>query len=87
MLQISNLTLPVDGGEALLRKKAARVLGVRPADILGLSLHRQSIDARKKHDVHLVCTVRLTLNNEGAVLRRAPGVWRRWRTCPMRRPP
>ena len=33
MLQISNLTLPVDGGEALLRKKAARVLGVRPADI------------------------------------------------------
>ena len=72
MLQISNLTLPVDGGEALLRKKAARVLGVRPADILGLSLHRQSIDARKKHDVHLVCTVRLTLNNEGAVLRRAP---------------
>ncbi len=72
MLQISNLTLPVGGGEALLRKKATRVLGVPPADILELSLHRQSIDARKKHDVHLVCTVRLTLNNEGAVLRRAP---------------
>jgi len=72
MLQISNLTLPVDGGEALLRKKAARILGVRPADTLELSLPRQSIDARKKHDVHLVCAVRLTLNNEGAVLRRAP---------------
>ena len=30
MLQISNLILPVDGGEDLLRQKAARVLGVRP---------------------------------------------------------
>ena len=41
MLQISNLILPVDGGEDLLRQKAARVLGVRPGDILQLSLHRQ----------------------------------------------
>ena len=72
MLQISNLILPVDGGEDLLRQKAARVLGVRPGDILRLSLHRQSIDARKKNDVHLVCTVRLTLNKEDAALRRAP---------------
>ena len=28
--------------------------------------------ARKKNDVHLVCTVRLTLNKEDAALRRAP---------------
>ena len=72
MLQISNLTLPVGGGEEQLRKKAARALGVRPGDILALSLHRQSIDARKKNGVHLVCTVRATLYNEEAVLRRAP---------------
>lgn len=72
MLQISNLTLPVGGGEEQLRKKAARALGVRPGDVLALSLHRQSIDARKKNGVHLVCTVRVTLCNEEAVLRRAP---------------
>ena len=74
MLQISNIKLPVDGGEEELRRKAARVLGVRPGAILALSLHRQSIDARRKTDVHLVCTVRATLNKEmeGAVLRRAP---------------
>lgn len=72
MLQISNLTLPVGGGEEQLRKKAARALGVRPGDVLALSLHRQSIDARKKSGVHLVCTVRVTLCNEEAVLRRAP---------------
>ena len=74
MLQISNLKLPVDGdgAEEQLRRRAARALGVRPADILELSLHRQSIDARKKDDVHLVCTVRVTLENEDAILRRAP---------------
>ena len=72
MLQLSNLILPVDGDEALLRQKAAKALGVRPSDLLGFSLHRQSIDARKKSDVHLVCAVRVTLNNEAAILRRAP---------------
>ena len=72
MLQVSNLKLPVDGNEELLRRRAARALGVRPDDILELSLHRQSIDARKKSDVHLVCTVRATLYNESSILRRAP---------------
>jgi uncharacterized FAD-dependent dehydrogenase len=72
MLQISNLNLPIDGDETLLLRRAARALGVSPDDISQLSLHRQSIDARKKSDVHLVCTVRVTLNNkEDAVLRRA----------------
>ena len=74
MLQVSNLKLPLDGDEAMLQRRAAKVLGVRPSDILELSLHRQSIDARKKNDVHLVCTVRVTLNNETAILRRAPKV-------------
>ena len=72
MLQVNNLNLPVDGNEALLLHRAAKVLGVRPGDILELSLHRQSIDARKKSDVHLVCTVRATLKEETAVLLRAP---------------
>ena len=74
MLQVSNLTLPVDGNEAQLRQKAAKALGVRPDGILELSLHRQSIDARRKTDVHLVCTVRASLSGETerAVLRRAP---------------
>ena len=72
MLQVNNLNLPVDGDEALLLRRTANALGVRPGDILELSLHRQSIDARKKNDVHLVCTVRITLKEEAAVLRRAP---------------
>ena len=72
MLQVDNLSLPIGGDELLLRQRAARALGVRPGDILTLSLHRQSIDARRKSDVHLVCSVRVTLKDESAVLRRAP---------------
>ena len=60
MLQINNLTIPIGGDETLLRQKAAKILGVRPAEFLSFSLQRQSIDARKKDDVHLVCAVRAT---------------------------
>lgn len=72
MLQVSNLRLPADASAGALKRRTAKALGVRPADILELSLHRQSIDARKKNDVHLVCTVRAVLRDESAVLRRAP---------------
>ena len=48
MIQISNLPLPVDGNLDLLRKKAARALGLRPGALGELTLLRQSIDARNK---------------------------------------
>ena len=70
MLQISNLRLDLGADEAQLYQKAAKVLGVRPEDILDLALTRQSIDARKKNDVHLVCSVKVSVKNEQAVLRK-----------------
>ncbi len=72
MLQLSGLSLPVGGDEDLLLHRAAKAFGVRPGDVLELSLHRQSIDARRKNDVHLVCTVRAVLRDEATVLCRAP---------------
>ena len=74
MLLIQNLKLPVGAGPDDLKRAAARALGVSPADILELSLRRQSIDARKKNDVHLVCAAAVTLYNkkEESILRRIP---------------
>ena len=74
MLLIQNLKLPVGAGPDELKRAAARALGVSPGDILELSLRRQSIDARKRSGVHLVCAAAVTLYNkkEDAVLRRAP---------------
>ena len=72
MLQITNLRLDIGADMSQLQKRAARVLGVRPGDITELALTRQSIDARKKEDVHLVCSVRVQVRDEVAVLRRNP---------------
>ena len=52
MVRISNLILPPDGDPSLLKKKAARVLGVPVGKIHRLVPVRQAIDARKKSNVH-----------------------------------
>ena len=70
MIRIQNLSLPLDGGDELLRKKAARLLGISPGQLLSLTLARQSIDARKKSDVRYVCAVDVTVADEGRVLAR-----------------
>ena len=67
MLEISNLALPLDTGlegsqaEKLVRRAAARALNVPPRDIAEIRLLKRSVDARKKHDVHFVATLGVTL--------------------------
>ena len=61
MIRIDNLTLAPGAGPEQLRKKAARALGVSPDAILRHTLLRQSIDARKKSDVHWVCSLAVDL--------------------------
>lgn len=67
MLEISNLALPLDAGlkgpqaEKLVRRAAARALNVPPRDIAEIRLLKRSVDARKKHDVHFVATLGVTL--------------------------
>ena len=82
MLHITDLTLPVGAGLEELRRRAAKALGVRPEDISGLSLTRQSIDARKKDDVKLVCAVKATVRHEERVLARRPKHVTRWQETP-----
>ena len=54
MIRIQNIPLPIGGDLELLRKRAARILGVRPGELEDLRLVRQSIDARKKQNVHYI---------------------------------
>jgi len=46
---------------------------VRPGALGELEIVRQSIDARNRNDVHYVYTVELSLPNEAALVRSAPG--------------
>ena len=67
MLRISNVKLPLSYAEDDLRRRAANLLGV---PVLECRLFRRSVDARKKNEVHFTATVDVTVDNEGAVLRR-----------------
>ena len=70
MLRIQNIALPLDGGIPQLKRKAARILGLRPEAVTSLTLARQSIDAHKKSDVHYVCTVDVSVTDEEKVMAR-----------------
>lgn len=70
MIKLQNLSLPLAFGPETLRQKAARALGVSPADLRSVRLLRQSVDARKKSDVHYVCTLGVEVDKEENVTRR-----------------
>ncbi|MCD7757078.1 MAG: FAD-dependent monooxygenase, partial [Clostridiales bacterium] len=70
MLRINNLSLPVDYREEELYRKAAKLLRLPPNQLRRLELVKQSIDARRKDDIHMVLTVNAAVDDEAAVLRR-----------------
>lgn len=55
--------------QALL-KKCAKLLRIRPEELLSLSIVRQSIDARKKPEIFLIYTVDVEVNNEERILKK-----------------
>ncbi|MBR2490146.1 MAG: FAD-dependent oxidoreductase [Ruminiclostridium sp.] len=71
MVRVSNLILPPDGDPTLLKKRAAKALGIPVGKIHQCTPVRQSIDARKKSNVHYVMTVDVAVSNEEEVVRRA----------------
>ena len=73
MIQIGNLSLPIDGDRALLQKRAARALGVRPGALGELTIVRQSIDARNRGNVHYTYTVAVSMPGEEQIVKNAPG--------------
>lgn len=57
MIRIIEIKLPLEGDINQLKKKAAKILKIKPSDITELILRRKSVDARKKDNVHFICTV------------------------------
>jgi uncharacterized protein len=57
MYRISDISLPLNGTETDLIAQAAERLNVDSKAIRSLKLYKKSIDARKKDDVHFICTV------------------------------
>lgn len=65
MYRISEISLALNGTETDLKEQAVIRLKVAPEEVHSLTLYKKSIDARKKSDVHFICTVDVNcdLNN------------------------
>jgi hypothetical protein len=70
MIRISELHLPVEAGEEALRASVAKLLRVSPEAVGQIQIVKQSIDARKKDQIHLVYTVQAQVAGEERILRR-----------------
>ena len=71
MIRVNNIRLPLDYTDEVIRKKVCRELKIDTNAVRGVSLFRRSVDARKKEQIHFLCSVDVTLNGkEEAVLRR-----------------
>lgn len=68
MLQIERIKLGLDEDESLLRRKAAAALRVPEENVLQCRVFRRAIDARE--GVRFIYTLRITVKNEKAILRR-----------------
>jgi uncharacterized FAD-dependent dehydrogenase len=71
MLRISEVKLPLDHPEQALAEAVASRLGIRPADLLSVKIHRRGYDARKRDRILLVYTVDVELADEASVLSRS----------------
>ena len=50
------IKIPLDGDVCAVKEKIAKLLRLREKDVKSVKLHKQSVDARNKRDVHFVCS-------------------------------
>ena len=70
MLRLTEIKLPLDHPDADLKAVILHRLAVREADLVGFTVFRRGIDARKKSDIHFVYSVDCEVRDEPAVLKR-----------------
>ena len=69
MLRVNNIRMPLDWRQEQLERKVCQILRVS-GGIRQLHLVKQSVDARRKSDLHLVLSVDVEIPDEARVLRR-----------------
>ena len=64
MILINNVFLPIDTNFGDLRKVLCPILKVTSKEILEVTLHKKSVDARKKEEVCFCCSFVVKLNDK-----------------------
>ena len=70
MIRINQLKLPVGHKPEELTKKAARLLNIQTTEILSLTIVKQSLDARKKGNLHYTYSVDVAVNGENRLAKK-----------------
>ena len=70
MILIRQCRLPLSYGEADLKKKAAKLLRIPEEEIGEARVVRESLDARKKQEIHYVCDIAVSVPSEEKILHR-----------------
>lgn len=71
MIRIRDISLAPGEDQAQLRRLCAKALKLSPAEIIGLEIHKRSVDARKKPDIRMIYTVDVSVDgSEAALVRR-----------------
>jgi len=73
MLRLTELKLPLDHAEGAIETALLRRLGIAPGELVGFSVFRRAVDARKRSAIVLIYTLDVAVKNEQALLRRLKG--------------
>ena len=70
MLRLTNLAVPLDAEDSILRSLIEKKCGLSPDQLLSFSVVRRSVDARDKRNVHFVISLDLKVRNEQQLLKK-----------------
>lgn len=61
---VSNIKCRVGADQSEIIEKALKTAGIKPFDVSGSGVYKISLDARKREDIHSVCSVMLRLRSQ-----------------------
>src|SRR5262245_40031780 len=70
MLRLTDIKLDLDHAEGEIRAAVLKRLDLKAQDLLGCSVNRRAVDARKRSAIALIYTLDIELRNEAALLKR-----------------
>jgi uncharacterized protein len=73
MLRLTELKIPLDHADSEIEAAILKRLRIGPRDLVGYSVFRRAVDARKKSAVSLIYTLDIDVRNEGDVLTQSAG--------------
>ena len=73
MLRLTELKLPLDHAESEIKAAVVKRLRIGSQDLVGYSVFRRAVDARKKSAISLIYTLDIDVRNETAVLKQLAG--------------